>query len=180
MPPNKQTKPTPRRFIPKKKKAPLSRNALIKQLHRMWLYTPACETASIATLTKLVKDNLKTYLEDIFKKRIRAFLLGEYPAIRPPGHNQSHLYGSKLEFDFSWKSLKLAVEIQGGIDSPHRRTGHLSREGMRRDMRKVCLASIEGWILLQLSPEQIYDSAIWHSDTVALLRRAINVRLQKS
>lgn len=148
------------RFFKKKKKP--SRSALLLQLQRMHMPIENYVHTSDTHLQQIIKKNLKTYLERIFDKRIRDDLLPAYThsSLRMPGRNRCHLVGSKLEYDFSWLSLKIAVEIQGGIDCHSRRSGHLSRNGIRRDMQKVCLSSIQGWILLQLSPEQVYDNTV--------------------
>lgn len=120
-----------------------------------------------------------TYLEDMLFRRIRLDILPKYHGLKAPGRNKTHLVGSRLTFDFSWKSIKVAIEVQGGIDCRTRRSGHVSRTGMRNDMRKVCLSSIQGWVLLQLSPEQVNDPETWSTQTLTLICQAIDTGISR-
>lgn len=53
--------------------------------------------------------------------------------------------------DFAWPQWKIAVEVNGGIWAQlpsHTGAGHI------RDMKKITQAQIEGWIVLQVTPQQ--------------------------
>lgn len=92
-----------------------------------------------------------SYLEELlFPKLIQ---LSEELEVPHPKRNRTHLAPTALEFDFSWATHKIAIEIHGGIDKAGRRSGHVSRDGLRRDYYKCNLAQIHGWILLQFPPE---------------------------
>jgi hypothetical protein len=69
--------------------------------------------------------------------------------------------GNDMEIDFAWPTVKVGIEVNGGIDCATRRSGHVSREGIRRDYYKTNLAQIEGWILLTFPPEYCTDDQQW-------------------
>lgn len=69
--------------------------------------------------------------------------------------------GNDMEIDFAWPTVKIGIEVNGGIDCATRRSGHVSREGIRRDYYKTNLAQIEGWILLTFPPEYCVDEQQW-------------------
>ena len=101
----------------------------------------------------------ESYLEEAILPRI--VTLCTSLGISPPKRNQKYLYPTALEFDFSWLEYKIAVEVNGGIDKPGRRSGHVSRNGIRRDYYKSNLAQLQGWILLTFPPEYCLDSVQW-------------------
>lgn len=129
------------------------------------------ETHPVKELKGILKQRRKAYLEEWFLIRISPELANL--GIRMPGRNKCYIPNSKLEFDFSWKSLKLAVEVQGGIASAS--SGHRTYAGVRRDMLKMCLAQANGWLLLQLTPENVKDALVWKRWTLPLIRQAIRV-----
>ena len=59
----------------------------------------------------------------------------------------------KWRFDLAWESVKLAVEIDGGIwrrgGGAHTGTGHL------RDMEKSNEAQLLGWRVFHFTPQQV-------------------------
>ncbi len=59
----------------------------------------------------------------------------------------------KWEFDFAVPSLKIAVEIEGGIFAG-KRLGHSSGAGIKRDMEKYNAAQLLGWRVFRYMPEQ--------------------------
>lgn len=82
-------------------------------------------------------------------------------------------------FDFAFVELKLAVEIEGGIwarkgakkceecgEVP--KGGHSTGKGMLEDMEKYNAATIEGWRLLRVTPDQVQDGT-----ALALIERAV-------
>lgn len=144
---------------------------LLKQIKEKRL--PVNPKLPLTALRRAVAAAIKEYLEHNFRLQCKADILPEVPGLKMPGRNLCHLPGSKLEFDFSWASCRVAIEIQGGIDSRTRRSGHVSPEGMRRDIYKIRLAQLEGWVLLPLCPEEIMDFSLWHSRTVPLILKAI-------
>ena len=85
-------------------------------------------------------------LENLIGQHIRAHKLP------PPERNYKAIPGRKLEFDFAWPPIKLAVEVQGGVWA---KGGHTSGVGANRDCEKLCLAQLEGWILLPVTTNQI-------------------------
>ena len=87
-------------------------------------------------------------LEEAILPRINA-LSDEFRILRPT-RSQCYLPPTKLEFDFAWPELKIAIEVQGGL---HRRGGHTTAAGIKRDMYKMCIAQSKGWILYQIPPD---------------------------
>lgn len=153
----------------------MRKETLVKWFHRLNFQLANPQEHTVAFLRTYAETHFKTYLEDWFDRRIR-HLRSTDPAwalIKQPGRNRRLLPGSNLEFDFSWISRKVAVEIQGGIDSRHRRSGHVSPEGMRRDMHKVNAAQLNGWYILQFAPEHIACDHTFHSYTKPYLFRAL-------
>lgn len=150
---------------------------LLKKIIQYDLQIVSPDSLPTTVLRNLITDQFSTYLEDWFVRRIRRDL-DFSSGLLLPSRNKCHIPGTNLEFDFSWRSRKLAVEIQGGIDSRTRRSGHVSPEGMRRDMRKMCLAQLEGWILLQLAPEQITSDYHWRVQTLPWIIKALNRGIQ--
>lgn len=118
-----------------------------------------------------VEAALKTYLEDNFSHRCRTDLLSAVPGLAMPGHNRCYLPPTNLEFDFSWRSRKVSVEIHGGLKFA--RTGHRSEQGVRRDMHKSNLAQLSGWLHLALTPEQVMDDHLWQTQTKPMLMQAL-------
>lgn len=90
---------------------------------------------------------------------IKLITMGEEIDLCRPGRNCRYLQPTAFEFDFSWTSLKIAIEVQGGLHL--RRGGHTSHAGIRRDQYKLALAQSKGWILLQFPPEVCTDAATW-------------------
>ena len=62
--------------------------------------------------------------------------------------------GRKLRWDFAWPAKHLLVEIQGGIWA---KGGHTSGVGVNRDCEKANLATLAGWHILSLTPNQIRE-----------------------
>ena len=71
-----------------------------------------------------------------------------------PERNHKPFEGRKLELDFAWPSIKLGVEVQGGIWG---KGGHSTGKGITRDCEKLCLAVVNGWRVLPVTAEQIKD-----------------------
>lgn len=64
---------------------------------------------------------------------------------------------TKRSLDFGWPTIKLGIEIQGGIFGHSRRSrqGHAAKSGLVRDYRKLADAQYLGWQLLWLTPDDI-------------------------
>lgn len=111
-------------------------------------------------------------LEDIFWSRCVSHILPRNPGLGLPGKNKCHLPPTDLEFDFSWKSRKVAIEIHGGLK--YAKSGHRTYSGVSRDMRKCNLAQLDGWIILQLESHQVRDNFTWNVQTLPMIEKALN------
>lgn len=150
----------------------MKKDRLVHLAREYRLPHPDPASLKVGHLREMMEAHFPQYLELWFLSRVRTDLMPS-ANILAPARNAKHLPHSQLEFDFSWKSLRLAVEIQGGLK--HSRSGHRSEAGVRRDMAKVNLAQLNGWLLLQLSPEQISQDHIWARETLPMLKTAITV-----
>jgi len=61
--------------------------------------------------------------------------------------------GRKFRFDCANPTLKIAIEIEGGIWLP--KGGHNTGISMEKDMEKYNLATVEGWKVLRYSPQTL-------------------------
>ena len=75
----------------------------------------------------------------------------------------------RWRFDYALPSLKIAVEVSGGVWMPV--SGHRSGKGIMRDYAKSNEAQLLGWILLTFTPAQILKG-----EDLPMLRRAIILR----
>lgn len=94
-----------------------------------------------------------------------------------PIRNHAPFAHNDMEFDFCWPNFKIAIEVQGGIDIRTRRSGHLNHAGIRRDMYKLNLAQIHGWMLFQFPPEICKDDDYWQKYGLFFLIKAFRQRL---
>ena len=60
----------------------------------------------------------------------------------------------RWRFDFAWPSMKLAVEIEGGIWSSGR---HTRGKGFEADCVKYANALVLGWRVLRVTPTHVRD-----------------------
>jgi len=74
----------------------------------------------------------------------------------------------RLELDFAWLGQRVAVEVQGGI---HSRGGHVRPDGFTRDVEKMRLAQLMGWIVLPCTAACIRSGAL-----LADIRTAMGLR----
>lgn len=72
----------------------------------------------------------------------------------------------KFRFDFSWPTLRVALEVEGGI---YTHGAHGSVSGIRRDMDKYNLAASLGWLVLRVTPQEVCML-----DIVRLIKAAMN------
>jgi very-short-patch-repair endonuclease len=63
----------------------------------------------------------------------------------------------RWRFDFAWVAEKVALEVEGGIFSK-KRLGHTSGAGAFRDMEKYSEAAALGWLIIRVTPQQLYDT----------------------
>lgn len=74
-------------------------------------------------------------------------------------------------FDYCWPDERVALEVNGGIwrkgGGAHTGVGHL------RDMEKMNLAQLQGWIVLQCVPKELFTDA-----TLTMLRAALKSRAE--
>lgn len=70
-------------------------------------------------------------------------------------------------FDYAWKDLKIAMEVQGGTFQPGGGKHNIGA-GMRKDYEKYNEAVIDGWRILFVFPEDLCKRS-----TILLLRRAL-------
>lgn len=71
----------------------------------------------------------------------------------------------KFLWDFAWKELKLALEVQGG---EWKLGAHTSGKGMARDCEKNALAQLEGYRAISVTGSMVRDGR-----ALDLLRRLI-------
>lgn len=71
--------------------------------------------------------------------------------------------GRKFRFDYAWPLLQVAMEIEGGCFT---RGAHGSVSGILRDIEKYNLATLNGWKVLRVLPQNLLTS-----ETAAMLRK---------
>ena len=62
----------------------------------------------------------------------------------------------RWRFDYSWPSVKVALEVEGGVFVAGR---HARGAGMINDMEKYNTATLAGWKVLRVTPTQIADGS---------------------
>lgn len=80
--------------------------------------------------------------------------------------------GTKLEDHYTEAppAVKIAIEQEGGVWAKGN-SGHSSGTGIMRDMDKGSLASVNGWILIRRTPDQLCTN-----ETLQLIKKAIESR----
>lgn len=144
--------------------------SLVKMILECKLPIENPEKYRVESLRQLAAQHLPTYIEDHFLRLVRRDILPR--GYRVPGRDKKHIPNSNLEFDWSWVSKKVSVEIHGGLKNP--RSGHRSEAGVKRDMRKSNLAQIHGWLHLQLTSEEVMDDYVWQTQTLPMLLKALS------
>ena len=71
----------------------------------------------------------------------------------------------RWRFDYAWPSLKIALEVEGGIWTGGR---HTRGKGFLGDLEKYSEAAVRGWCVLRVTPDTLITM-----DTIELLRRAM-------
>ena len=147
----------------------MKKATLVQMVLRLKLRIKDPDKYRLDDLRKVVSTLLPTYLEDHFLTLVRRDMLPR--GYRLPGRDRKHLPNSNLEFDWSWTSKKVSVEIHGGLKSP--RSGHRTEAGVKRDMRKANLAQLHGWFHIQLTSEEIMEEDTWTHQTLPLILAAL-------
>ena len=75
----------------------------------------------------------------------------------------------KWRFDYAVPSLRIALEVEGGVWTGGR---HTSGAGFLRDIEKYNEAALNGWLVLRCTPKTLW------SDGVRLLSEAVELRRQ--
>lgn len=75
----------------------------------------------------------------------------------------------KWRFDYAVPSLRIALEVEGGVWTGGR---HTSASGYLRDMEKYNEAALNGWVVLRCTPKTLW------SDGLRLLAEAVKFRRQ--
>ena len=83
--------------------------------------------------------------------------------------------GRRYRFDLAERKLKIAIEIQGGIWMGMERKGaHALPTNHLRDMEKANLAQIEGYIVLQFTPQQFDSGQAYKTIMTAVMKRTLS------
>lgn len=61
--------------------------------------------------------------------------------------------GRRFRFDFYWREEGLVVDVQGGVWVSN--SGHSSGKGITRDCEKLCLATVNNFKVLYVTPDHI-------------------------
>jgi very-short-patch-repair endonuclease len=71
----------------------------------------------------------------------------------------------KWRFDFAWVEQKVALEVEGGAFSKGR---HTRGSGFVKDMEKYSEAAALGWLIIRVTPQQLYDTRTFNWIKAAL------------
>lgn len=111
------------------------------------------------------------------RSKLEAALALQIRGARLPSPVREFRYAAGLRdfrADFAWPEHHLLVEISGGLFAG-RCGGHTGPEGRYRDMRKLNIATLLGWRVLEFSGADISDgSALVEIETALGLRRQID------
>jgi hypothetical protein len=122
----------------------------------------------------------KSDLEDKLAKQIRDAGLPEPER----GVRKDFITGRRYEADFLWRFENctcfrgVTVEVQGGLWMPPARDksgvvrgrGHANPKSIERDCEKMCLAQLDGWLILFVTGKMIRDGRAvdWIGEALAL------------
>lgn len=118
-------------------------------------------------MTRFTLDKLRPGLQE----QVVAALHGPKAASRPPQPAKAPVYPFTLwgtlppplqefrfaaprrwRFDYAWLSAKVALEVEGGIWTGGR---HTRGKGFLGDMEKYNTATVMGWRVLRVTPDQL-------------------------
>lgn len=121
------------------------------------------EQSEVETTTKTARKikPLKTAKIDLFvvlvKQQLGIDLIQEYRFDKK----------RKWRFDYCLPEKMIALEVEGGIWTQGR---HTRGKGYQSDMEKYSEASVQGWILIRRTPDQLMSE-----ETLRLIREALKV-----
>lgn len=75
-----------------------------------------------------------------------------------PVAEQRLVPGRRFSCDLVWLEARLVVEVQGGVWL--RRGGHTGGQAQIDDMEKLNLVQLEGYRVLQVTPQQVTDGTL--------------------
>jgi very-short-patch-repair endonuclease len=102
-------------------------------------------------------------LEDDLSFQIKACLTEQ------PVREFKPIDGRQFRVDFCFTALKIVVEVEGGVWTEKSR--HRTGEGYKRDVEKYNLLSIDGWMLIRVTGDDIKSGK-----AITWIERAINKR----
>ncbi len=116
---------------------------------------------TISSANKVWRDALKKYPKTI--KTQRALSVGEELLalhLRASGivdYKREFFFHPerRWRFDFAWESLKLAVEVEGGVGRFSQKSRHTSYVGFENDIEKYNTATLLGWHVLRFTMANI-------------------------
>ncbi len=73
----------------------------------------------------------------------------------------------KWRFDYAYPNLKIAIEVEGGAFTQGR---HTRGKGFIEDMKKYNEATLSGWTLIRIIPDQLMSY-----ETIKLIKRAFEL-----
>lgn len=76
----------------------------------------------------------------------------------------------RWRYDCAWPTHKVALEVQGGVWL--KRGGHTGGQAQIDDFEKINTAQILGWVVLQVTPQQVASGEL-----TELLRRAFGGKI---
>lgn len=94
---------------------------------------------------------------------------------RPEAEHLFALPERKWAFDLAWPDWSVAVEIQGGVWTHGR---HTRGRGFLDDREKINEAQLRGWIVLEISPQQLGGEVFMLVER-ALCRRGWNKAVRR-
>lgn len=104
----------------------------------------------------------KTELEDEVAFGVRALGL---PAPEREYRFSPH---RRFRFDFAWPAVKVALEVDGGTWIGGR---HTSGAGYQRDVEKMNLAALTGWLVVRATKDMVKDGTAVNTALAALIVR---------
>jgi hypothetical protein len=76
-----------------------------------------------------------------------------------PEAEQRLIPGRRFSCDLVWREQRLLVEVQGGVWM--RRGGHTGGQAQIDDMEKMNLLQLDGWRVLQCTPQHVTDGTLY-------------------
>ena len=85
-----------------------------------------------------------------------------------PVFEHVHIPGRKFRLDVAWPQYKIGIEVQGGLWI---KAAHSTGTGIKRDMCKRNLGTLNGWAILEYEPKDLCTEA-----TVGDIRQLMEYR----